>query len=523
MIRFVSCHLALSVYAVAALQGPLNLSVTSATNKQVKLTWKAGSSDVNQYAVERRPLDNTGFSTIALITPDNNNNLPTAYTDSNFDPFTAYVYRVRGMNTRTNPADTSDPSGEVTVGPPPYGYNRAVATPANLDHPENLGNRVQMVLDSSGDPVFAYLLRDPNNDGVFDDDEIYFLRWDRSHYVWTNPVRVAVAGDITGSYGPPFRLAFDAATSNTAVLYIDTTGTDPQVTLMDSSDGGATWRKRKVAGTPGDSYSDPALALGGGKVYLSFYHDFDGIRYLTGNLADNPAGWASELVPNIGQYYGRSSDVALDSQGTPGVAYLIVDASGHKEIFYRPGGGSYVANASSDGPGDFWQVRLGFAGTNPRIAFAGQVDTMYFADYDHAVFSFSSPDSGATWASRVNVISDGNTTLMPPVDFASDSKGRAAIVVEANGGNSDGVVCGEPKLSLSADLQGWKTCGITASYISRADSPSVKFAFNDTLYVAFQVPHYPFDATNSNELAAGVYFWRGPVGFQFPAPAPAQQ
>lgn len=38
------------------------------------------------------------------------------------------------------------------------------------------------------------------------------------------------------------------------------------------------------------------------------------------------------------------------------------------------------------------------------------------------------------------------------------------------------------------------------------------------MFLSFQVGSYPFDPTSPAELAAGIYFWRGPVGFQFPRP-----
>ena len=509
-----------------AVQAPSALAVSSASNKQVKLTWQPGGSDANQYTVERRALDSDSFASAGVVKPDASGALATSYTDTNFDPFTTYVYRVRAVNATANPTDTSDPTNEVTAGPPPYGYNRVIATPDGLASPGTFGHRVQMTLDASGDPMLCYAVLDPNADGDPSDSEIWFVRWDRANYIWTKPVRVAQPGGFAGygAFDLSFRIAFDPSTGVVAIAYVDGTQPDlPNIGIADSADNGATWRLRVAASDPETGSTDPALALSGGQIHLTASR-YDGIRYITGKLADDPLSWSIEVVPSLNAAgFGRSSDVAVDTAGKPGVVYLSENDVGQKELFYRPGGALTVINHGIPGPGDDWQIRLTFAGTNPRVAFAGQLDNFYFATYDHSLFSLNSTDGGANWGPRVNVPSDGNSSISGPIDVAVDSQGREAIVSPINGGNSGGVVCGTPKLSLSSDLQTWKTCGITNQYISSAQSPSVRFAANDTLLISFHIPDYPFDPASPRELAAGVYFWRGPVGFQFPAPSPAAQ
>ncbi len=518
-------HFTLACSAFAALQAPSALTVTSATNRQVKLSWTAGGSDANQYVVERRVLDNGTFAAIGTVVPDLNKVLATAYIDAAFDPFTAYIYRVRAVNTTPLPSDISDPTNEVTVGPPPYGYTRVVSTPDKLSFESDFGRDTQMELDPSGDPVLAYLVVDPNDDGNDIDSDLRVVRWDRAHYTWTKPVTAGVVGSI-GSAAPAteMRLAVDSSTGAIEVVYID--ATDPsifRITLVDSTDGGVTWRKRTVVSDPQNGYRFPSIAAGGGKIYLSFYHDFDGIRYVNGKLADDPTTWSSELAPLAGgTYYLDDSDVALDSAGNPGVAYVTTGDDGHREVFYRPGSAAAVANLSVNGPGDFWQVRLRFSGTNPRIAFLGMMDELYFYDYDHTIFLLVSNDGGATWNSRMNIVSDGHTSLSGPIDLSFDSKGRGAIAADVGGGNSDGVICGEPKLALSDESLKFKMCGITATLTTGFASPNVRFVANDTMYMGFQAPHYPFDAASPLEIAAGVYFWRGPIGFTFPTPPPQQ-
>jgi hypothetical protein len=236
---------------------------------------------------------------------------------------------------------------------------------------------------------------------------------------------------------------------------------------------------------------------------------------VTGTLTDEPSKWKSERAPKLSfTDYRQVSDVALDAAGNPGIVYMAVDDHGHHEIFYRPGGSATVANNSEQGPGDFWSLRLAFAGTNPRIGFSGQMDDKYFEGYDRTVWVLHSNDGGKTWAPRTNVVSDGNTALNAPIDLSFDAAGHGALSIDTNGGNEAGVVCGLPKLALSNGTA-WKTCGISTKIISRASAPSVRYAANGTLYMAYQAPDYPEEKSEAWQ-PAGVYFWRGPAGFTLP-------
>ncbi len=504
--------------AAWSLAPPTQFTVISATNKQVQLSWTAAGTDTNQYVIERRALDSTVFTTAGLVTPGIDKVLPTKFIDINFDPFTPYVYRVRAANTLLNPVDTSDPANEVTVGPPPYGYTRVVATPDKLDYPGMFNANTQIILDRSGDPMLCYLNLDPNLDSNYADTEIRFVRWDRAHYTWTSPV-VAALSDIDSSYSYTysFRLALDSSNGTLGIVFVDNSDLAlNQLSIVDSTDNGLTWRKRNIVNGK-DVYFVPAMALGSGQVYLTFTQGFAGVQYMTGKLTDNPNSWTKETVPSLGlTEYGVGSDIALDSEGKPAIAYVLFGGD-YREIFYQPGSVPSIANISTVDPGDNWQIRLAFAGTKPRIAFAGAMDSHYFEDYDHTLFALASPDSGVTWNPRVNIKSDGNRFISGPIDLAINSSGGPAITSHDGGGNSDREVCGYPKLSLSSDFLNWSTCGITSTVRSRENSSGVRFALNDSLYLTISIGQYPFDPTNPQEFPAGLYFWRGPIDFQFPA------
>ncbi len=130
-------------------QAPTALSVVSATKSQVQLTWTPGDGAASGYIVERKLL-NGNYAT-AL------NSTGSTAADTTFDAYTIYVYRIRA----TSPAGQSGPSNEVTVGPPPYGFNRPVALPAGIESPGSFGVGLRLALDGNGDPALAYIFHDP--------------------------------------------------------------------------------------------------------------------------------------------------------------------------------------------------------------------------------------------------------------------------------------------------------------------------------------------------------------------------
>src|SRR5579872_5163138 len=93
---------------------PAQLKVPVATNKQVQLSWTA-SSGAKSYAVQRKSTD--GYATLLIATD-------ITATDTSIDPYTTYTYCVIAVN------DTGQSvcSNEMTVGPPPVGFNVIVPT-----------------------------------------------------------------------------------------------------------------------------------------------------------------------------------------------------------------------------------------------------------------------------------------------------------------------------------------------------------------------------------------------------------
>jgi hypothetical protein len=294
--------------------GPTGLSVVSATKSQVQLKW-TGNNTATGYVVERKTL-NGSYST-AL------NSTSATASDNNIDAYTTYVYRVRA----TSSGAQSDPSNEVTVGPPPYGFNRAAAPPPNATYLDHFGIGLRMALDSNGDPALAYVFHDPNEDRDFSDSALYFVKWNRAAYQWTTPLRVALTDEVDTGSTHALSIARDPSNGMWGIAFQD--HTDPDFTRIDlalSTDDGATWKKQTIATDVGEQsfeYQSPSLAMNAGNVYLVFYHAYEGLRYVTGKETDDPKTWKAQVVPPLAGHeeVQRVTSLAIDSEGVPGIAF----------------------------------------------------------------------------------------------------------------------------------------------------------------------------------------------------------
>ena len=186
--------------------------------------------------------------------------------DTTIDAYTAYVYRIRA----TSPVGQSGPSNEVTVGPPPYGFNRVVAPPSSLATSSYFGVGLRMALDGNGDPILAYVFHNPNEDDDFSDSALYFVRWNRAAYQWTAPAKVALTGEVDTREENALSIARDPSNEMLGIAYEDGTNPEvPRISLALSTDNGASWKIQTVAADSGQAfeYQSPSLALNGAGLH----------------------------------------------------------------------------------------------------------------------------------------------------------------------------------------------------------------------------------------------------------------
>lgn len=482
---------------------PTGLTVVSATNKQVSLSWQ-GTAPAG-FSVERRLLGGT-YTQVVLV-PNG-----TTFTDTQFDPMGAYQYRVRATSTN----GVSDPSGEVTVGAPAPGFALLSPTPDVIINgpagPAAFGRNAMMILDTNGDPAYAYLVSDPRADGTIDATELWFKNWNRAAYRWNPDVKVAVTGDVANAFHSPMSLAQDASTKGWGIACEESpTG---NIVVYLSADGVNWTRKVAVPIDPiTDGASSPSLGLAGGNLHLGYLRYLQGAIYVTGKQSDDPAKWTSKVSPvpagTAISNLGVTVSLALDSNQVAAISYFLTDTNNDYNrvlAFWRTSSNAAVRVTDTNGyQSDGVDVRLTYSGAQPRILLNAQRDGS-FSGRD--TYVTKSDNGGTSWQAPAAIPTDGGSYCIgPPFDLALDSKGGGAVVFDRNCGSGDDT-CWGVKLSRSSDLVNWTTCAIALTPDDLTLDPSyasaaARFAVNDKLYVLWQ-------QTSQSPIGQGLVLWREP-------------
>ena len=396
--------------------------------------------------------------------------------------------------------------------PLPSGFS--VVSPApNTSGRDEYGQNPRVVLDANGDPMVSFFWSMGPN-GTNSNTTLYFSAWSRAQAKFSTPLKIAVTGDVAKpSLSPtlPLSMARDSSNNTIGIAFqaIAANGAN-SLHLAVSVDNGATFKDQVVLASPQSALLAPALAMAGGKVFLTFYQENTGLLYYTGNAADAPSKWTSLTAP-VPSGYSLGipvSSLALDSAGVPAVVYLAVPdrAYNYLMLFWRPG--AKAANAISDTnnlDNSGADIKLAFYGTEARVVFQGALNNDdYFNNYI-SLFTTYSKD-GVTWAQLSKVPPDNHNSFDPPVSVAVGSKGQSLISAQSNGGQGDNA-CGQPKLARSADFIKWTTCAPAPAGMPSfgAQSPQVVVGPDDRATLVFQVPA-------GNDLTYGVVIWREAAG-----------
>ena len=455
----------------AAAQSITGLQVKTATSKHVDLSWTGTASS---YTVQRRLLGGT-YATIATV-PNS------TYSDATIDPYSTYDYQVTSGGAS---------SSSVTVGPPPSGVSNAAPAPLRGSTPAaDYGYNITLTLDGNGDPAFLFGWADPNGDTDDSDGQLLFRSWNRAQYAWNAPVKVATLGDAFTTFNAMSSLAYDGSTGAFAAAAADGAG---NLIVFASTDGGATWTKKRTFATGASSWYGPSLALAAGNIHLSVLDTNHQIEYyVTGPLSADGTTWTLKAAPKVSGLVVNNAlqtSLALDSAGNPAIAYWALQDGTYNAVllFWKPTGGAAPVkimdsqNNGVDGP----NVKLVFYKLNPRVlAYIPRNDT---SDQSIALHFARSDDGGLTWQTPVVIPPDGNSSTDYPFDLSLDSQGNAAAAFGENSSSGD-AVCGNPKLSRSTDLVHWTTCAIAPLSVTGDFGPypgSIQLAFggNDKLYL----------------------------------------
>src|SRR5439155_17594399 len=149
----------------------------------------------------------------------------------------------------------------------------------------------------------------------------------------------ATVGDIASSRHSALSLAFDSSTNTFAIASDINLG--EKVRLFVSTDGGSVWATK----TTFEGGKHPSLSLVSGNLHLAYVTDSEGLKYVTGRLSADASTWQTRVAPEVAgtdpAINSVSPSLALDNNGTPGIAYWTSDSiEDHNRIllFWRPAG-----------------------------------------------------------------------------------------------------------------------------------------------------------------------------------------
>ena len=92
---------------------PTNLTITSVSNRQIRITWSDNSANESKFRIERRVTAASNYTTIATINPN-----VTSFTDTGLVALTPYYYRIYAFNAGGN-SNYSNEVSAITLPNPP--------------------------------------------------------------------------------------------------------------------------------------------------------------------------------------------------------------------------------------------------------------------------------------------------------------------------------------------------------------------------------------------------------------------
>jgi hypothetical protein len=227
-----------------------------------------------------------------------------------------------------------------------------------------------------------------------------------------------------------------------------------------------------------------------------------------GGTSGNLSSALSPTLAGTKDAYDKA-DLALDSNGNPGIVYYLGAPYGSTSpewnnktlAFWMPGQDAVKVTDCNNIQNDDPSVSLAFFGTKPRIAYHLTRESSQSLND----IWFSSSDDGLAWNDPVRVPKDNLDGTSWWESLTIDSLGNAAIAAYFGSSSASGPgLFGGPKLHRSTDLNTWTVSSPDSVKLPGFAGRHVitRFTTADKLYMVF---HY--NSVNSS-VPAGVIFWR---------------
>ncbi|MBX7114449.1 MAG: hypothetical protein K1X64_08975 [Myxococcaceae bacterium] len=422
--------------------------------------------------------------------------------------------------------DASVDAGRPKGDDPPAGYSLALELPGNAALTTRLGVATSMVLDQNQQPMLAVLSVDPNGDGSREDDQLLFTRWDGVEKAWSPPQQIAVVGPVDISEpNRPVSLTRDAVTGAIGIAFV--AQNDHAIRLATSADDGETWSLdiASDSNAGADALTSPVLAMNGAEMHLAYHQanvgcSFAGcgaVKYRKRTGSNPFAAATSPAVQGAGTARAASVALALDSAGTPGVAFMYgnEDGSDVRPMYWRPGEAQATAIMPSNLAVNAWatpelrnSVALAYADLVPHVAFH-----LRTSQADGLLWYTTMPSGSQTFSAPLAVPRNGGVGMLDETRWyqaiSVDAQGNIAIAAQFAKTTGQPQMCGGPKLTRGSLTNGWVTCAPDNQRKFGYAGASVNLARRTSGRLVLAFP-YENRANPSLNNKAGVVLWWEP-------------
>ncbi|MFO0599337.1 MAG: hypothetical protein U0228_28780 [Myxococcaceae bacterium] len=397
-------------------------------------------------------------------------------------------------------------AGRVRGDDPPTGFQVAFALPMGAAASTHFVS-VSSAPDQFNQPLIAAQYEDPNGDLNYDDNRVFFTRWDGTAKAFTAPLTIEVVGGAASQH--PYRqvaVARDAVSGRIGVAYVK--GQANTIRLATSDDEAANFSLTTVSDEQTvDAINNVALALQGGVAHVAY---LEGSKAVYRTRTGNTGAWSEQRSP-IDALPTSGLGLALDASNQPAVVFIAAaGATSGDLVFWRPGS-TPVTVASADmndlsAADKRPSAAVQFNGGSAYVAFhlskltAPDATQLWFAKSD---------DNGVTWGTPIAIPRNSDGTAFHSTQWyqalAVESATRIAIGAPWSSSGTQSV-CNGPKLARSTDGATFTTCSPAGTPIQRGGDWISLWPYKPgKLSLVFS-----YDQRSNPSIKAGLLMWREP-------------